>query len=52
MTLARQRLNKHCLKAGIIEGAEVNLLDNSLQNICFRGNEGIPVITKKRREEN
>jgi hypothetical protein len=39
MTPARQRLGEHGLKAGIAAEAEVNLLGNGTQNICFRGNE-------------
>jgi hypothetical protein len=50
MTLPRQRLGKHCLKAGIIAEAEVNLLGNGTQNTCFRDNEGVPVTTNKIKE--
>jgi hypothetical protein len=35
MTPARQRLGKHCLKAGIMAEAKVNLLGN---DTCFHGN--------------
>jgi putative transposon-encoded protein len=50
ITPARQRLGRHCLKAGIIAEKEVNLLGNGTQNTCFRCNEGIPVTTKRIRK--
>jgi hypothetical protein len=49
---ARQRLGKHSLKAGIIAEKEGYLLGNGTKSTCFRGNEGIPMTTKRIREEN
>jgi hypothetical protein len=40
MTPTRERLGKHCLKAGIKAEAEVDLLDNGT---CFRFDKSIPV---------
>jgi hypothetical protein len=46
MTPARQRLGKHCLRAGIAAEAEVNMLGSGTQTTVSPAtdiNKGIPV---------
>jgi hypothetical protein len=47
MTPARQRLDKHGLKAGIVAEAEVNVLGNGTHT-----DKGIPVATNRVTEPN
>jgi hypothetical protein len=54
-SLARQRLGKHCLKAGIATAAEVNLLGNGTQTPVSTAtdiNKGIPVTMNRITEDN
>jgi hypothetical protein len=55
MTIARKRLGKHCLKAGIIAEAEVNLPGNGMQTPVSAAadiNKGIPMTTNRVTEDN
>jgi hypothetical protein len=54
-SIARQRLGKHCLKAGIAAEAEVNLLGNGTQTSISAAtniNKESPVITNRITEDN
>jgi hypothetical protein len=54
MTPARQRLDNHCLKAGIAAEADVNLLGNGTRtpvSAATEINKGIPVTSDRVTED-